>query len=100
LNDSGATVLFVDDAFLKQAAALRAQVSSLRALIHMGDGVAQGGLTSHDALMEEHPPTADAGRGGEDLAGILYRWHDRLPERGDAAAPRPVGERDGMARRG
>jgi acyl-CoA synthetase (AMP-forming)/AMP-acid ligase II len=72
LNDSETTVLFVDDAFLKQAGALQQQVGSLRAVVHMGDAAPPAGLIGHEALIEGHPPLPDAGRGGEDLAGIFY----------------------------
>jgi len=56
LNDSEATVLLVDDAFLKQVNALKQQVGSLRAVVHMGDAARPGGLIGHDALIERHPP--------------------------------------------
>jgi acyl-CoA synthetase (AMP-forming)/AMP-acid ligase II len=72
LNDSEATLLFLDDAFLNQASALKQQVGSLRAIVHMGDTAPPAGLIGHDALIEGHPPLTDAGRGGEDLAGIFY----------------------------
>jgi len=72
LNDSDATVLFVDDAFLKQAGALKQQVGSLHAIVHMADTAPPAGLVGHEAVIECHPPLMDAGRGGEDLAGIFY----------------------------
>ena len=72
LNDSGATILFVDDAFLKHAAPLRGQVAALRRVIHIGDAAAPSGFVGYEALIEGHSPLPDAGRGGEDLAGIFY----------------------------
>jgi acyl-CoA synthetase (AMP-forming)/AMP-acid ligase II len=72
LNDSGASVLFVDDAFLKHAGPLRDQVDSLRSIVYLGDAAIPAGLASYEALIEGHSPLADAGRGGEDLAGIFY----------------------------
>ncbi|MGO9007186.1 MAG: AMP-binding protein [Beijerinckiaceae bacterium] len=72
LNDSGANVLFIDDAFLKNAAPLRGEVGTLRSIIHMGDAAAPAGLLGYEALIEGHSALADAGRGGEDLAGIFY----------------------------
>jgi hypothetical protein len=39
LNDSGATVLFVDDAFLAQVVRLRGEVGTLRSVVYMGERV-------------------------------------------------------------
>jgi len=72
LNDSETTILFVDDAFLKQAGMLKQQLGALRTIIHMGDAPPPAGLIGHDAAIDAHPPLTDAGRGGEDLAGIFY----------------------------
>src|SRR5437762_8190881 len=44
LTDSQAAVLFVDDAFLDQAAQLRARMPSVKTLIYMGDGATPPGM--------------------------------------------------------
>jgi acyl-CoA synthetase (AMP-forming)/AMP-acid ligase II len=72
LNDCGGVMLFVDDAFLNCVAPLREQVGSLRAVVYMGDLATPPGLDGHEALIEGYAPLADAGRGGEDMAGIFY----------------------------
>jgi acyl-CoA synthetase (AMP-forming)/AMP-acid ligase II len=72
LNDSGATVLFIDDAFLTQMARLGGEVGALRSVIYIGDAAAPAGLVGYEALIEAHSPLPDAGRCGEDLAGIFY----------------------------
>jgi acyl-CoA synthetase (AMP-forming)/AMP-acid ligase II len=72
LNDCGANLLLIDDAFLKLAPAILAEVPSIRAAIHLGDGEAPAGMIGYEALIERSPPVADAGRAGEDLAGIFY----------------------------
>ncbi len=72
LNDCGATLLLVDDAYLKLAAPIRAEVKSLRAVIHMGDGAPPAEMLGYEPLIARSAPVADAGRGGEDLAGIFY----------------------------
>src|SRR5215469_5282294 len=72
LNDSGATVLFVDDAFLAQVVRLQGEVGTLRSVIYMGEAAAPAGLVGYETLIEAHSPLPDAGRGGEDLAGIFY----------------------------
>jgi acyl-CoA synthetase (AMP-forming)/AMP-acid ligase II len=73
LSDSGATTLFLDDAFLKHAAALLGhQVGSLRQAVYLGEQATPPGLIGHEALIEGNAPLADTGRGGEDMAGIFY----------------------------
>lgn len=72
LNDSGATVLMVDDAFASKAEAIVAGAGSVRAVIHMGDAAAPSGMTSYEHLIERAAPIPDAGRTGDDLAGIFY----------------------------
>ena len=72
LNDCGASVLLIDDAFLKLAPAILAEATAIRAVIHMGDGPPPAGMDGYEALVARSTPVADAGRGGEDLAGIFY----------------------------
>ncbi|HYM04429.1 MAG TPA: long-chain fatty acid--CoA ligase [Stellaceae bacterium] len=72
LNDSGAVVLLVDDAFSKMAAPILAESKSIRAVIHIGDATAPAEMIGYERLIERSAPVADAGRGGEDLAGIFY----------------------------
>ena len=72
LNGSAATVLMIDDAFASIAEAVRADARSVRAVIHMGDAAAPVGMTSYEHLIERAAPIPDAGRTGDDLAGIFY----------------------------
>lgn len=72
LDDCVTRVLLIDDPFLPFVADLRAKSSSLATLIHVGDGPTPEGMLSYEALIEGHTPAADAGRGGQDLAGIFY----------------------------
>jgi acyl-CoA synthetase (AMP-forming)/AMP-acid ligase II len=72
LNDSGASVLLIDDAFLKLAPAILAEATAIRAVIHIGDGPPPAGMEGYEALIAGSTPVPDAGRGGEDLAGIFY----------------------------
>ena len=72
LNDSGASVLLVDDAFLKLAPAILAETKGIRAVIHMGDGPPPAGMESYEGLIVRSSGVADAGRSGEELAGIFY----------------------------
>jgi long-chain acyl-CoA synthetase len=70
LTDSGTKVLCVDAAFLPLVQGIRDQLPDLETLIFMGDDAPEGTL-AWDALAE-HDPVADAGRGGDDLAGLFY----------------------------
>jgi acyl-CoA synthetase (AMP-forming)/AMP-acid ligase II len=72
LNDCGATVLLVDDAFIGLAAPIMAEAKSVRAVIHMGDGPRPAEMIGYEELIERSAAVADAGRAGEDLAGIFY----------------------------
>ncbi len=72
LDDSGSTILLVDDAFCTLASTVRSQSSSLRELVYCGDGEAPAGMHAYEALIAAAEPVADALRRGEDLAGIFY----------------------------
>jgi acyl-CoA synthetase (AMP-forming)/AMP-acid ligase II len=72
LDDCDTRVLLVDDPFIPMLADLRAKSRALATLIHVGDGPTPEGMLSYDALIESHNATADAGRGGKDLAGVFY----------------------------
>ncbi|MCX6463491.1 MAG: long-chain-fatty-acid--CoA ligase [Pseudonocardiales bacterium] len=72
LTDSGASVLFVDDAFAATLPALRAACPALTTVIHCGDGPTPDGALSHEDLVATHDPAPDAYRNGDDLAGIFY----------------------------
>lgn len=45
---------------------------SARTLVHCADGPAPQGLHAYEDLIAAHAPAADAGRGGDDLACLLY----------------------------
>jgi len=72
LNDSGSTLLLVDDTFLPMVEALRRDATTVRDVIHCGDGDAPTGTHGYEALIASHAPVADAVRRGDDLAGIFY----------------------------
>src|SRR5262249_61454694 len=69
LNDSGATCLFLDDAFLKHAAALLGQVASLRRIVYLGEQSTPPCLVGYEGLIDGNAPLADAGCGGGDRGG-------------------------------
>ena len=72
LNDCGAAALVVDDAFAKTVLPVCGEVGSLRSIIYIGDGKPPSGAVGYEALIAGSAPFPDAGRGGEDLAGIFY----------------------------
>lgn len=72
LNDAGAEILIVDDAFAKAAVAIQAEVPGLKTLIYCGDGDTPDGMLNYEYILAAADPVPDAGRGGDDLAGIFY----------------------------
>ena len=72
LDDCDTRVLLVDDPFLPLLPELLARSSSLRTLIHVGDGPTPDGTLSYETLLTEANPVPDARRGGTDLAGVFY----------------------------
>lgn len=72
LQDSGSSMLLVDEHFSELAAALRHDLSTLRVLIHCGDDAAPAGMVSYEAILNEAQAVADVRRCGEDLLGIFY----------------------------
>jgi long-chain acyl-CoA synthetase len=72
LNDSGSSILIVDDNFLPLIAQLRTDTPVLREVIHCGDGAAPSGAHSYEGLIAAASPVPDAVRRGDDLAGIFY----------------------------
>ncbi|WP_439687990.1 long-chain-fatty-acid--CoA ligase [Cupriavidus oxalaticus] len=72
LEDSGTTILLVDEALRPLAEQVREQSTTLREVIYCGDGAVPPGMRDYEALVADSAPVADARRGGEDLAGIFY----------------------------
>ncbi|MEE4660641.1 MAG: AMP-binding protein, partial [Halieaceae bacterium] len=70
LNDSGAKVLCVDAAFLDTVLGLRDQLPALETLVYLGADAPEGSV-AWEALATE-TALDDAGRGGDDLAGLFY----------------------------
>jgi long-chain acyl-CoA synthetase len=72
LTDSGCTGLLIDDTFTPILPAVLPQTPELRYIIHIGDGATPDGQLSYESLIAGALPAADAGRRGQDLAGIFY----------------------------
>ncbi|MFJ3050373.1 long-chain-fatty-acid--CoA ligase [Pseudomonas nitroreducens] len=72
LDDCHTRFLLVDDYFLPMVEEIRRQVRGPLTLIYAGEKQAPAGLLDYETLLAEASPVADAGRGGEDLACIMY----------------------------
>lgn len=72
LQDSGATVLFLDDQFAPQGPLIKAQTPSLRELLFIGEASCPEGVKDVEALLASARPIGDAGVGGDELFGVFY----------------------------
>ena len=72
LEDSGSSILLVDETFRAVVDQLRDKSTTLREVVYCGDGEPPAGMHSYEALLAKTGPIPDAVRRGEDLAGIFY----------------------------
>ncbi len=72
LNDSGTTVLMVDDRFAPGVGQLRTLVPDLTTVIHAGDGEPPAGMLCFEDMVVTGEPVPDVRRGGDAPAGIFY----------------------------
>lgn len=72
LNDAGAEILIVDEAFKDVASEIQPQVEGLKTLIYCGDADTPEGMLNYEDILTAADPAPDAGRGGDDLAGVFY----------------------------
>jgi long-chain acyl-CoA synthetase len=71
LNDSGAAILMVDEAFAGFASPV-AEACAVRATIFMGEGPAPDGTTSFETLIERSEPMEDACGCDDELCALFY----------------------------
>ncbi len=72
LDDSGSTILLVDETFRPLVEQLRRDSRALREVVYCGDAEVPAGMHGYEALLAAADPVPDAVRRGEDLAGIFY----------------------------
>jgi len=72
LEDAGAAILLVDDAFVPAVPAIRAAAPVVSTVVYCGDGDVPEGMVGYEALVADHEPVPDARRGGDDPYGIYY----------------------------
>ena len=72
LDDSGSTILLVDETFRPMVEQFRGDARTLREVVYCGDGPVPAGMHGYEALIAAAAPVPDAVRRGDDLAGIFY----------------------------
>ncbi len=72
LNDSGSTIILVDETFRGMIDGLRRDATTIKQVIYCGDEQAPEGTLDYEALIAANAPVPDAVRRGDDLAGIFY----------------------------
>nr|XP_061809032.1 feruloyl-CoA synthase-like [Nerophis lumbriciformis] len=72
LQDCGAKTLVVAEPFVDVINSIRDQLGQIEQFIFVGDGPAPQGYVSHEDLIANAEPVADAGRSGEDLYALFY----------------------------
>ncbi len=72
LDDCDTGVLIVDDRFTDLAECIRATARRPPVFVHASDKESPAGMFALEHLVNTHAPVEDAGRGGHDLACIMY----------------------------
>jgi long-chain acyl-CoA synthetase len=71
-DDSGSSILLVDDTFRPMVEQFRGDARTLREVIYCGDAEVPAGMHGYEELVASAAPVADAARRADDLAGIFY----------------------------
>ncbi len=71
LNDSGSTVLFVDDTFAALLPSLQSQLESIKHVVFMGEGECPQGCIDYESLVANSDRISDANAGGGDWRGCF-----------------------------
>ncbi|WP_163508271.1 long-chain-fatty-acid--CoA ligase [Fodinicola acaciae] len=72
LRESDTRVLLVDQTFAPMVTALRAEFPGLEKVVYTGDDDVPDGMLGYEELVAGADPVEDAGRGGEQMAGLFY----------------------------
>ena len=72
LDDSGSTLLLVDETFRPLVEQFRCDARTLREVVYYGDGAVPAGMHGYETLLAAAAAVPDAVRRGDDLAGIFY----------------------------
>ncbi|MBT7667135.1 MAG: AMP-binding protein, partial [Rhodospirillaceae bacterium] len=72
LNDSGSTVLMVDEAFVEMVPKIQAHLETVKHVVFLGDGPVPKGMISFEGLLEGVSPSEAADTASDDLAMLYY----------------------------
>jgi long-chain acyl-CoA synthetase len=72
LNDSGASVLLIDDAFKPMLPKLQGRIGGVETIVDVGEGAAADGMVGFESLVDGKPEMAPLDQGGDELAGLFY----------------------------
>jgi acyl-CoA synthetase (AMP-forming)/AMP-acid ligase II len=72
LNDSGAEILIVDDAFQAILPAFRGTLTTVKHVVFAGTGLTPKGTVNYEASLATAHAVPDVERGGDHVAGIFY----------------------------
>jgi acyl-CoA synthetase (AMP-forming)/AMP-acid ligase II len=72
LDDCDTRILLVDETFAPLIPTSRELSASLQTVVYAGDGRAPEGTFDYETLLAAAKPLPDAGRGGDDLAAVMY----------------------------
>ena len=72
LDDCATGILLIDEAFAAAADDIRLMARTQPLFIYAGDGDVPAGMHGFERLIANSPAVEDAGRGGDDLACIMY----------------------------
>ncbi len=72
LNDSGATVLMVDETFVPMLPKIQDQLETVKHVVFLGDGPAPEGMLSFEGLLDGQSARAAAESSSDDMAILLY----------------------------
>lgn len=72
INDSGSTVLLVDDAFADVGGVLRQRCPDLAEVVFCGDDEPPADTLDYEQMVATHAAAEDVRRSGQDLFGVFY----------------------------
>jgi long-chain acyl-CoA synthetase len=72
LDDCATAILIVDEHFSALAEGICSRARRAPLLVYAGEGEVPAGMLGYEQLIAQATPVEDAGRGGEDLACIMY----------------------------
>jgi long-chain acyl-CoA synthetase len=72
LNDSGAEILLVDDAFQAMPPAFHGTLTTVKHIVFAGEGLTPEGTVNYEEHLAKAHAAPDVERGGDQVAGIFY----------------------------